>query len=273
MILSLLLLTITSLPLSTGTPTSTKTTFPTIFLVSDSTAVDYDPATSPIQGFGYYLPNFLHPTVNLTNRSRGGRSTRSFINEGLWSTLLSLLTPSSTVLIEFGHNDDGGTPGTGSDIGKDRATLPGIGPETILVTNSTGLNETVRTFGSYLRQMVHDVRNIGATPILSGMVPIMHFDNATGELQKDWPFNDYAREVARMEDVGFVEHTAFAVRRWQQTGEVEALVHYPLNDSTHTDAFGANVNAEAFVTAVDCVGPSFLKGFLNSKAGGLREFC
>lgn len=93
----------------------------------------------------------------------------------------------------MGHNDNG-TPGTGSDVGKDRAVLPGVGDETIVVTNSTGLNETVRTFGSYLRQMIADVKEKKGTVVLSGMVPTMKWTN-NETLATNWPFTNYARTV------------------------------------------------------------------------------
>jgi rhamnogalacturonan acetylesterase len=131
--------------------------------------------------------------LNITNLARGGRSTRSFINEGLWASLLERIVPGegTFVLIEMGHNDNG-DPRT--DV-KNRATLPGIGPESVVVaSNATGgTSETVYTFGHYLRKMISDVRQAGGVPLLSGMVPIMSW---TGDvLRRDWPFADYAREV------------------------------------------------------------------------------
>ena len=43
--------------------------------------------------------------VNIVNRARGGRSSRTFITEGHWETITSALKPGDTVLIQFGHND------------------------------------------------------------------------------------------------------------------------------------------------------------------------
>ncbi|KAL7270629.1 hypothetical protein RUND412_006657 [Rhizina undulata] len=242
----------------------------TLFLCSDSTAMDYDPETSPIQGFGYYLPDYFSASLNFTNRARGGRSTRSFINEGLWVELLDMLTPGDYVVIEMGHNDNG-TPGEGSDVGKDRATLPGIGDEVTVVTNSSGLQETVKTFGAYLRQMVSDVKTLGAVPVLSGMVPTMKWtDNTT--LETKWNFTKYAREVAEYENVSFLDHTKYSVYRQQQLGYTAALAMYPLNDSTHTDAKGARINAEAFVTAIKCFGDE-LERYFDADGEAIRYPC
>ncbi|KAI5777602.1 rhamnogalacturonan acetylesterase [Geopyxis carbonaria] len=218
-----------------------------ILLVSDSTAVAYDPAVTPLQGWGYYLPPLLSTSMNFTNLSRGGRSTRSFINEGLWASALALITPDTVVVIEHGHNDNG-TPSTGTDVGKDRATLPGLGDATITVTNATGLPEVVHTFGWYLERMISDVQDHGGVPVLSGMVPTMKWDSAQTTLSSDWPFRDWARTVAEAQGVGWVDHTKASVARFQKLGYSASKAMFP-QDNTHTNAAGALLNAESFVEA------------------------
>jgi rhamnogalacturonan acetylesterase len=138
------------------------------------------------------MHNFFN--LNITNLARGGRSTRSFINEGLWGSLVASIVPGegTIVLIEMGHNDNG-DPTTDT---KFRATLPGIGHESVVVaSNATGgTTERVYTFGHYLRKMISDVKHAGGVPILSGMVPIMSWNG--GVLETDWAFADYEREVS-----------------------------------------------------------------------------
>lgn len=46
-------------------------------------------------------------SLQVTNLSRGGRSARSYVREGLWSTLVSQIVRGDYVIIEFGHNDGG----------------------------------------------------------------------------------------------------------------------------------------------------------------------
>jgi rhamnogalacturonan acetylesterase len=243
-----LVLQLLSLAAAGPTPTNAP---PALYLCSDSTAANYNPQTTPIQGFasncpstpksanihsfGYYLGEYLN--LNFTNLARGGRSTRSFQNQGLWAQLLSYLKPGDFVVIEMGHNDNG-TPGTGSDVTKDRAVLPGIGEESIVVANTTGGtgNETVYTFGHYLRGMIKDVRARKAIPVLSGMVPTMSWENGT--LRTEWPFTEWAWETAESQQTGWVDHTRYSVERFQALGETAARAMFP-QDSTHTDADGA----------------------------------
>jgi lysophospholipase L1-like esterase len=143
--------------------------------------------------WGYYISNYL--SIAVSNQARNGRSTRSFINDGLWSTLLSTVVSGDFVIIEMGHNDDG-DPTTDT---ADRATLPGIANNSVVVTTSTGATETVYSFGWYLRKMIVDVRAKKAVPILSGMVNRNYWTGNT--LQSEWPFADYAKQVYLFPDI------------------------------------------------------------------------
>lgn len=185
--------------------------------------------------WGYYIPDYL--TISVSNLAKNGRSTRSFINQGLWKALLGDTNKGDFVVIEMGHNDDGG-PTTDTD---DRATLPGIGNNTVTVTNSTGDKEIVYTFGHYLRTMISDVRGKDATPLLSGMVNRNYWSD--GKLQSDWPFADYAAEVAVQTGVEYINHTGYCVEKWQSLGQTVAKTYYP-EDNTHTNWPGALINAQ-----------------------------
>ena len=100
--LSLVFLLASSITPANPLPSGANTT-PTLWLVSDSTCASLNPQKQQIQGFGYFLPNYF--TIRVANRARGGRSTRSFINEGLWAELMGLIKPKDMVMIEMGHND------------------------------------------------------------------------------------------------------------------------------------------------------------------------
>ena len=76
-----------------------------ILIASDSTAANYGASAYPQMGWGMVLKCSLDPRVEVVNLARGGRSTKTFIEEGLWAGLLDKLQPGDTVLIQFGHND------------------------------------------------------------------------------------------------------------------------------------------------------------------------
>src|SRR5205085_2211312 len=99
--------------------------------------------------------------VRAVNRARAGRSSRTFITEGLWEKVRAELKPGDTVLIQFGHND-----GSAPDQDRARGSLPGIGEESREFTLPNGNRETVYTFGHYLRKMIADTQAAGANPVV-----------------------------------------------------------------------------------------------------------
>ncbi|MCR5646843.1 MAG: hypothetical protein K6F81_01010 [Acholeplasmatales bacterium] len=93
---------------------------PTIFLAGDSTVKTYE-ENQFIGGWGQYLDKFLDDSITVKNCAQGGRSSRSFINEGrLYDRKNSTYTfkenggnsigdeikAGDFLFIQFGHNDD-----------------------------------------------------------------------------------------------------------------------------------------------------------------------
>jgi len=75
-------------------------------MVGDSTMADKkDPANNPERGWGMVLPELFNEQVTVVNFAVNGRSTRSFIDEGRWDTIVRRLAPGDYVIIQFGHND------------------------------------------------------------------------------------------------------------------------------------------------------------------------
>ena len=80
-------------------------TLPTIFVVGDSTANNH--ANGGLGWGDPFITYFDAAKVNVLNRARAGRSSRTFITEGLWDKVLSEMKKGDFVLIQFGHNDAG----------------------------------------------------------------------------------------------------------------------------------------------------------------------
>ena len=105
-----------------GNPTLDNSATPTIFLAGDSTVKTYND-DQYIGGWGQFLSLFLDSKIKVVNAAQGGRSSRSFINEG---RLFNIDDPSyrysfsqnegksiedsikagDFLFIQFGHNDD-----------------------------------------------------------------------------------------------------------------------------------------------------------------------
>ncbi len=76
-----------------------------IVIVGDSTAANYPPERAPLMGWGQALPVFTAKGVAVLNKAKNGRSTKSFIDEGLWGDVIDQIGPGDLVMIGFGHND------------------------------------------------------------------------------------------------------------------------------------------------------------------------
>ncbi len=102
-------------PIPTG-----KTDKPTLYLAGDSTVKTYAD-NQFIGGWGQYLNLFLNQDVTVKNCANGGRSSRSFINEGRLydnpdasytfsenngDSIGDVIKSGDYLLIQFGHNDD-----------------------------------------------------------------------------------------------------------------------------------------------------------------------
>ena len=140
---------------------------PTIYLAGDSTVCDYKPEQAPMTGWGQALRDFCKPGVTVRNLAVGGRSTKSFQDEGRWKKLLAQLKPGDFVLIQFGHNDE-------KAKSADRYTVPG------------------GTFDANLKKFVNETREKGGTPILMNSIVRRNFPAngiaaaQTDDRQKTW---------------------------------------------------------------------------------------
>ena len=76
-----------------------------IYLVGDSTVCDYKDSQFPMTGWGQVLKYFFNGDIKINNHAIGGRSSRSFREQGRWKTILKELQPGDFVFIQFGHND------------------------------------------------------------------------------------------------------------------------------------------------------------------------
>src|ERR1044072_2552744 len=93
---------------STAWTTEPAAGAPRLFVAGDSPAFAYEPNPRNQQGWAAVLqPYFDARKLQVVNAARGGRSSRTFITEGLWDQLLAQLRKGDYVIIQFGHNDAG----------------------------------------------------------------------------------------------------------------------------------------------------------------------
>lgn len=217
---------------------------PTLYLIGDSTVKN---GTAGLQGWGSALGSWLDPAkITLTNAALGGRSSRSFLREGLWEKVNAQLKPGDFVIMQFGHNDGGPI-----DEGKARASLKGNGEEARLVTiKETGIEEAVHSYGWYLRRYTADTRAKGATPIVVSPVP-RNIWKGGRVLRNDTDYGKWAVEAARQGGAIFLDLNALIADRYDVEGQATVSTRYfTATDHTHTTAAGAELNAEVLAEAL-----------------------
>lgn len=109
----------TSIPSSSTIKDDTSKT-PTIYLAGDSTVKTYN-EDQYIGGWGQFFDLYLSDDITVVNCAQGGRSSRSFINEGRLydiegcnysftqnngKSIGSVIKEGDFLFIQFGHNDD-----------------------------------------------------------------------------------------------------------------------------------------------------------------------
>jgi len=206
---------------------------PTLFVIGDSTAASNDGVAV---GWALLFPAYFDPAkINVANRARSGRSSRTFLTEGWWDKVLADLKPGDFVLIQFGHNDGGAVneepPGSKNPL-RARGSLPGLGEETREIDNIiTEKHEVVHTYGWYLRKFIADTRAKGAMPIvLSPMVRNIWKD---GKVERGpGEYGPWSAEIAKSEGVAFVDTTAIIADQYERMGEETVKKFFP-RDHTH----------------------------------------
>lgn len=113
----------------------------TIFMIGDSTMANKNlVGGNPERGWGQMLPGFFTENIRVCNYAKNGRSSKSFIDEGLWDEVISQVRKGDYVFIQFGHNDE--------KPDELRHTVPGS------------------TFDDNLRRFVKETKEKGGIPVL-----------------------------------------------------------------------------------------------------------
>ena len=74
-------------------------------MIGDSTMADKPLSNNPERGWGQLFPQYFSNEVEIKNFAVNGRSTKSFIKEGRWDTVMKYMKAGDYVFIQFGHND------------------------------------------------------------------------------------------------------------------------------------------------------------------------
>jgi len=185
-----------------------------IALVGDSTVAEKS-------GWGPAFAKLLGPSAACTNFALGGRSSKSFRDEGQWAKVMA--AKPDYVLIQFGHND-----------------MPGKGPARETDPNTTYRENMIR--------YVDEARAIGARPILVTSMARRAFQDGKirGELA---PWADAVKKVATEKQVPLVDLFGRSIALLEKLGPEGSAVFDPPGkdgkpDHTHLSAKGGEAMAK-----------------------------
>jgi pectinesterase len=252
----------------------------TIFVIGDSTAAKKDTTTGKVErGWAMALQDYFDSDyIRVDNHAVNGRSSKSFIDEGRWDKVLSLIKPGDYVIIQFGHNDEKAQPARHTDPGS--------------------------TFDYNLAKYVRETRERGGIPVIMNPVVRRNFmvkapEVADDELLRTSTFKDgvkmiegdslidthglYAqapRDVAERMNCLFVDANKIThdleqglgreaskkLHMWFLPGE-EPSEPKGKQDNTHYNKYGAHVVAgllaEALVKEIPLLDKYYLKDGRN----------
>ena len=208
-----------------------------IFLAGDSTIAIKETKAFPETGWGMPFVQFWDSTVTVVNKAKNGRSSKTFLSEGLWKSIMDDAKEGDYVIIQFGHNDE-------SIEKKERYATPD-------------------TFKMNLNRFIKETKERKATPILLTPVSRRKFDKDGKAVATHEQYAALVREVAKETGVLFIDLDEKSKALYQQFGpEYSKLLflqlqpgehpNYPegKNDNTHFNELGARLIAQLVLAEI-----------------------
>ena len=186
-----------------------------VFYIGDSTVQLNKIDTYPQTGMAQVLHLYLADNVQVMPHGKNGRSTKSFLEEGLFEPVEQGMGPGDVLLIQFGHNDE--------KMDELRHTEP---------------------FGSYqnnLRYYIRCARDKGAYPVLVTPIARRLFDENGNFLPgSHGRYPEAMRQLGREEQVPVADLTVLTEELLQKLGDEASkpLFVWPV-DNTHLKYDGA----------------------------------
>jgi lysophospholipase L1-like esterase len=213
-----------------------------IFMAGDSTMSIKETKAYPETGWGMPFVYFWDSTVSIVNKAKNGRSTKTFLSEGLWKSIIDEAKEGDCVFIQFGHNDE-------SPEKKERYATPD-------------------TFRMNLTRFVKETREKKAIPILFTPVSRRKFDSTSTALETHKEYSAYVKEVAIKENVLLIDLDTKSRELYQQFGKNDSKLlflqlkpgehpNYPdgKDDNTHFNELGARLIAQLVLKEIKSVIP------------------
>lgn len=194
----------------------------TVYLIGDSTVADYsleddyETKRFPMTGWGQVFQAFMHSdslaqlrgiikgdSVVVEGKAVGGRSTRTFFEEGRWAAVYESLRPDDIVMMQFGHND--------------------------AAKNKPERYVNIEGYKQYLRLFVNQARQKGAIPVI--ITPVSRNsswkDGKLSNMHGEYP--QAAKDVAKELDAPLIDLTQLSMDAFSAKGKEYVSENYFMN--------------------------------------------
>jgi lysophospholipase L1-like esterase len=210
-----------------------------VWLIGDSTVCIQPKDRSPVTGWGTPFEDFFDSTVTIMNRARGGRSTKTFINEGRWKNVKDSIEEGDYVLMQFGHNDE-----AKESQYRERYT-------------------PVPDYKANLVKFISETRSKKANPVLITPVTRMVFDSLGNIQETHKEYSAAVWEVGKQYNTPVIDLDARSRELLQEFGpkwskvlfmQLDSLEHphypYGRRDNTHFNEYGARRMAQLVLAEI-----------------------
>ena len=193
-----------------------------IFLAADSTVQSYDLSEQNQGGWGEFLQDYLTDDVQVINHAIGGRSSKTFVEEGRLHKIIEEMKKGDYLFIQMGHNDATANK-------PERYTDPST------------------TYKNYLKMYVEGARKCQAETVFITPVARLHREN--DQFINDFPEYCLAmKELAKEENVVLIDLMEKSLELFESIGYEEAFTFFMASvnetDFTHFTKKGAKQMAK-----------------------------
>jgi lysophospholipase L1-like esterase len=184
------------------------------------------PPERPVVGWGQMLPQFFSDPAIVQNRAKSGRSSKSFLDQGLWAGVIAEIRAGDYLIICFGTNDSANDPARRTEPRGD--------------------------FRANLERFIAETRAKGATPLLATSVARRQWDEKGNFVEPPSEWVAVTREVAVAKKAPLLEmrrRTVELETRLGPEGSIALHLYLPpgkyasypngAKDDTHYCAHGA----------------------------------
>ncbi len=245
---------------------------PVIFLVGNSTmrTGTLGNGNNGQWGWGFFAHEYYdEKKITVENHALGGTSPRTFYTL-LWKPVLEAVRKGDYVFLELGHNDNGPIDSIRARSSYRPEGKLEVREDSISIYNKVNkVQETVYTFGGYMRRFIREVRAKGATPVLFTLTPRNDYepDDPKRIQRKLTDFTPAIFAIGKETNTPVIDLNDISATKLEQYGPWKTSYHFYL-DKIHSSAYGARMNAASAaegILASDDPQIAFLKTCLNDK--------